>query len=97
MTLSSAYAIQESVEESTSFVKDFSRYFKQEEHVGGERDVPSSDLHDFLDAMKTLELNENDVTRLSDRCITSLAWHPNSSNLLLAAGDKKGSISKCSK
>ena len=85
------------MEESTSFVEDVSRYLQQEEDVGGKRDVLSIDLQDFVGAMKTFELSENDVTRLSDRSITSMAWHPNSSNLLLAAGDKEGSISKCSK
>lgn len=52
------------------------------------------DISEFLGVMKTLELTSEGIVSVVRRKITSLAWHPNSDRLLLAAGDFYGSIGK---
>lgn len=51
-----------------------------------------ADLQDFLKPVQSLSVKEGGVATLAKSRIHSLAWHPSSSELLLAAGDFNGNI-----
>ena len=53
-----------------------------------------SDVQNFLKLMKSFTINENGVARVLKSRIYSMAWHPSACKLLLAAGDRDGSIGK---
>lgn len=58
----------------------------------GELEKLPTDLQDFLKLMKTFDIQEKGVAKVVKSRIYSLAWHPSSSKLLVAAGDRDGNI-----
>ena len=59
-----------------------------------EMDKLPSDLRQFLYLMKAFQVTDKKLSVAYYSCIHSLAWHPSYTKLLLAVGDKKGSIGK---
>ena len=52
----------------------------------------SPDLRQFLYLMKEFQVTDKKLSVSYYANISSMAWHPSSKDLLLAVGDKKGSI-----
>lgn len=48
--------------------------------------------HRYISALKTLKIREDDVVKVVKDRVFSAAFHPCSSSLLLAAGDKWGKV-----
>lgn len=51
-----------------------------------------SDQQDFLKLMKSFTIKDEGIAKVVKSRIYSLNWHPSSSKLLLAAGDRDGNI-----
>ncbi len=90
LTLSNTYFDQGSPEESIAFVEDVNEYFRESQEPKKET-TPSPNLLDFIESMKTFELDPDGSVALIPKT-TCLTWHPNANHALLAAANGLGSI-----
>ena len=90
LTLSSTYADQESVEDSNKFMEEVIPLLEKKEEL----EALPKDVQDFLKLMESFSIAEQGVAKVVKSRIYSLTWHPSNSKLLVAAGDRGGSIGK---
>ena len=90
LTLDKTYADQDAIEDSTKFIEDMVPLLEKE----GELEKLPKDLQDFLKLMETFQITQERVAKVGKNRIYSLAWHPGTCKLLLATGDRAGSIGK---
>jgi hypothetical protein len=90
LTLSSTYADQESVEDSNKFMEEVIPLLEKKEEL----EALPKDVQDFLKLMESFSVAEQGVAKVVKSRIYSLTWHPSNSKLLVAAGDRGGSIGK---
>lgn len=88
MTLSSAYADQDALEDSEQFLAQVVPLLEKKEEL----DALPKDQRDFLKLISGLSVTPEGVAKVVKSRIYSLAWHPNTSKMLLAAGDRDGNI-----
>lgn len=88
MTLSETYVDQDSVEDSTKFMEAMIPLLEKE----GELEKLPADLRSFMKVLKTFDMREEGVAKVTKARIYSMNWHPSSAKLLLAAGDRDGNI-----
>ena len=88
LTLSKTYTNQESLDDSTKFIDDLIPLLEKREEL---EKLPH-DQQDFLNLMNTFSLSEHGVAKAAGTRIYSLAWHPGTCKMLLATGDRAGSI-----
>lgn len=81
---------QSSLDESSIFVKEITPFLEKNE--SGVSGFVRNDLKEFVDLLKSFDVSTDDVNTVVPKKINSLAWHPNTSRLLLAVGDITGSI-----
>lgn len=58
----------------------------------GEMEKLPADLQDFMKVMKTFDINEEGVAKVTKARIYSMNWHPGTAKFLIAAGDRDGNI-----
>lgn len=92
LTLDNTYTDQEAVEDSANFIEDIVPLLEQQ----SEFEALPKDLQHFLKVMETFTLSVEGVAKVVKSRIYSMAWHPGTAKLLLAAGDRSGSIGTCS-
>jgi hypothetical protein len=90
LTLSSTYADQESVEDSNKFMEEVIPLLEKKEEL----EALPKDVQDFLKLMESFSVAEQGVAKVVKSRIYSMTWHPSNSKLLVAAGDRGGSIGK---
>ena len=88
LTLSDTYVDQESIEESKQFIEAMIPLLEKE----GELEKLPTDLRDFMTLLNTFNIVEEGVAKVVKSRIYSLAWHPGTCKLLVAAGDRDGNI-----
>jgi len=57
-----------------------------------ERTTPTTSLKS-LSSVKKLDLQEDDVAKCTERAVTHADFHPSTSEIILASGDKEGNVS----
>lgn len=82
-----AYLDQDSVEDA-KFIEEMIPLLE----IKGELEKLPSDQQDFLKLMQNFKINDEGVAKVVKSRIYSLNWHPSSSKLLVAAGDRDGNI-----
>lgn len=88
LTLSKTYTHQDAVADSTRFIDELIPLLEKE----GELEKLPHDEQDFLKLMNTFSVSETGVAKAVTNRIYSLAWHPGTCKMLLASGDRAGSI-----
>ena len=88
----SAAAIQTNIgevdEDGAKFIEQMIPLLEKE----GELEKLPGDMQEFLKVMKTFKVSEEGVAKVTHSRIYSMTWHPSSSKLLLAVGDRGGNI-----
>jgi len=88
LTLNRTYNDQDAVADSTKFIDDLVPLLEKE----GELEKLPHDQQDFLKLMNSFSVSEIGVAKAVPNRIYSLAWHPGTCKMLLASGDRAGSI-----
>ena len=78
-------------QESTEDTKLFQEMIPLLEKEGELEKLPS-DQQEFLKTMKALNQHGEDFAKVVPNRIYSVAWHPSTCKLLIAAGDRNGYI-----
>lgn len=86
-TMGEAYVDQDSVEDA-KFMGEMIPLLE----IKGELEKLPTEQQDFLKVMKNFTVNEEGVAKVVKSRIYSLNWHPSSSKLLVAVGDRDGNI-----
>ena len=90
--MNNTYTDQDAVEDSANFIEDIVPLLEQK----SEFEALPKDLQDFLKVMDKFTLSVEGVAKVAKARIYSMAWHPGTAKLLLAVGDRSGSIGKYS-